>query len=132
MNEGLKMLTRYKKSYNKIAMGLLSFMPNEKDVQKLLITMNQYETDQDRQLFLWNEEEGIIGLIGVVFVDNHLIQIHHISVNPSHRGHGIGKRMVNALIQLHPDTSFIPDENTAAFCERCDLKLTFLRSEAPA
>lgn len=106
------MLTRYKKSYNKIAMGLLSFMPNEKDVQKLLITMNQYETDQDRQLFLWNEEEGIIGLIGVVFVDNHLIQIHHISVNPSHRGHGIGKRMVKALIQLHPDTSFIPDEKS--------------------
>ncbi|MBS4214351.1 MULTISPECIES: GNAT family N-acetyltransferase [Neobacillus] len=125
------MLTRYKKSYNKIAMGLLSFMPNEKDMQKLQITINQYETDQDHQLFLWKEEKGIIGLIGVVFVNNHLIQIQHISVNPSHRGHGIGSRMVKALKQLYPDTSFIPDENTAAFCEKCDLNESFLWSEAP-
>ena len=29
------MLTRYKKMFKKIAMGLLSFMPNEKDLQKL-------------------------------------------------------------------------------------------------
>ena len=41
------MLTRYNKMFNKIAMGLLSFMPNEKDLQKLQMTMNQYETEHD-------------------------------------------------------------------------------------
>ncbi len=115
------MLRRYKKMFEKIAMGLLSFMPNEKDLQKLQMTMNQYETEQDCQLFLWKEEEGIIGLIGVLFVDKHLIQLQHISVNPSHRGQGIGKRMVKALKELHPDTHFIPDENTVTFCEKCDI-----------
>src|ERR1700730_840127 len=116
------MLTRYKKMFEKIAMGLLSFMPNEKDLQKLQMTMDQYETKQDCQLFLWKEEEGIIGLIGVLFVDKQLIQIQHISVNPSHRGQGIGKRMVKALKErLHPDTQFIPDENTIAFCDKCDI-----------
>ena len=102
------MLTRYKKMFKKIAMGLLSFMPNEKELQKLQMTINQYETEQDRQLFLWKEEEGFIGLIGVLFVDKHLIQIHHISVNPSHRRQGIGKRMVKALKELHPNSFFIP------------------------
>ena len=80
------MLARYKKMFKKIAMGLLSFMPNEKDLQKLQMTMNQYETEQDHQLYFWKEEEGIIGLIGVLFLDKHLIQIQHISVNPSHGG----------------------------------------------
>lgn len=112
-------------------MGLLSFMPNEKDVQKLQNTMIQYERDKEHQLYLWKEETGIIGIIGVVFADHHLIQIKHISVNPSHRGHGIGKKMVKALKQLHPDTRIIPDENTTAFCKKCGLNESFLLSEAP-
>lgn len=113
------MLTRYKKGFKKFAMGLLSFMPNEKDLQKLLMTMHQYETEQDHKLFLWKEEEQIIGLIGFSLVDEHLIKIQHISVNPSHRGQGIGKRMVKALKGLHPETLCIPDENIVAFYDKC-------------
>ena len=37
------MLIRFKKSYEKIAMGLLSFMPTEKDVKTLQLTMKEYE-----------------------------------------------------------------------------------------
>lgn len=115
------MLTRYKKMFNKIAMGLLSYMPNEKDIQKLQMTINDYETEQDHQLFLWKEEEGIIGLIGVLFLDKDTIQIQHISVNPSHRGQGIAKRMVNSLKELYPGTPLIPDKNTVDFCGKCDI-----------
>jgi riboflavin biosynthesis RibT protein len=128
------MLTRYKKVYKKIAMGLLSFMPNEKDLQKLQMTVKQYETEQDRQLFLWQEKKDIIGLIGVLIVDKHRIQILHISVNPSHRGQGVGKKMIKSLIELHPDTHFIPDENTSAFCVKCDINesMPTRRSDTPA
>ncbi|PLS07077.1 GNAT family N-acetyltransferase [Neobacillus cucumis] len=115
------MLTRYKKMYNKIATGLLSFMPNEKDLQKLMMTMTQYETERDRQLFLWKEDEGIIGLIGVLFVDKDLMQIIHISVNPSHRGQGLGKKMIKALKELYPDPDLIPDEYTKSFLIKCDI-----------
>ena len=38
------MLIRYKKIFEKIAMGLLSFMPSEKDLKKLQLTIKQYET----------------------------------------------------------------------------------------
>ena len=41
------MLLRYKKAFEKIAMGLLSFMPQEKDVKKLIETIHQYETNPD-------------------------------------------------------------------------------------
>jgi riboflavin biosynthesis RibT protein len=106
--------------FDKIAMGLLSFMPNQKDLQKLQMTMNQYKTEQEHQLYLWKEEEGIIGLVGVLFVDQRLIQVKHISVSPSHRGIGVGKKMVRALKEIHPDFRFIPDENTVAFFNKCD------------
>ncbi|SFA97880.1 MULTISPECIES: GNAT family N-acetyltransferase [unclassified Bacillus (in: firmicutes)] len=114
------MLIRYKKSFEKIAMGLLSFMPSEKDLKKLLQTMKQYETEEERQLFLWKQQEDIIGLIGVLFVDDINMEIQHISVNPSHRHQGIGKEMVKALHELYPAKRITPSENTASFIEKCD------------
>ncbi|WP_462412087.1 GNAT family N-acetyltransferase [Neobacillus sp. Marseille-QA0830] len=115
------MLIRYKKAFEKIAMGLLSFMPNEKDLKKLQQTMKEYETEEHRQLFLWKEED-IIGLIGVLYhPDTDSLEIQHISVNPSHRFQGIGKRMVKALKDMFPDKKIIPNENTAAFVEKCDV-----------
>lgn len=114
------MLIRYKKSFEKIAMGLLSFMPSEKDLKKLLQTMKQYETEEELQLFLWKQQEDIIGLIGVLFVDDVNMEIQHISVNPSHRHQGIGTEMVKALRELFPTKRITPSENTASFIEKCD------------
>jgi riboflavin biosynthesis RibT protein len=114
------MLIRYKKTFEKIAMGLLSFMPSEKDLKKLLLTMKQYETEDDRQLFLWKQED-IIGLLGVAFQSEKDIEIQHISVNPSHRHQGIGKKMVRALREMYPDRNITPSENTSSFIEKCDV-----------
>jgi riboflavin biosynthesis RibT protein len=114
------MLIRYKKTFEKIAMGLLSFMPSEKDLKKLQLTMKEYETDDKWQLFLWREED-IIGLLGVLFhEDQNTLEIQHISVNPSHRHQGIGKKMVKALMEMYADKKIIPNENTASFVEKCD------------
>ncbi|MCM3566734.1 GNAT family N-acetyltransferase [Neobacillus mesonae] len=115
------MLIRYKKTLEKIAMGLLSFMPNEKDLKKLQQTMKEYEEEENRQLFLWKEED-IIGLLGVVeHSGQDSIEIQHISVNPSHRFQGVGKRMVKALKDMYPDKEIISNKDTAAFVEKCDV-----------
>jgi riboflavin biosynthesis RibT protein len=53
------MFIRNKKHYRKIAMGFLSFMPNEKDLQKLQNTISDYETEQLLQLFLWKEKKAL-------------------------------------------------------------------------
>lgn len=113
------MLIRYKKGYEKIAMGLLSFMPNEKDLKKLQQTMKQYEGDDKWQLYLWKEED-ITGLIGVV-IDDDIIEVQHISVNPSHRCQGIGKNMVRSLKQLHEQKKVVPNEHTSSFFEKCGI-----------
>jgi riboflavin biosynthesis RibT protein len=113
------MLIRYKKSFEKIAMGLLSFMPNEKDLKKLQQTMKQYEEDENLQLFLWKAGEDIIGLMGVSMNEDSAI-IQHISVNPSHRQQGIGKSMVKALSDIYPNKKLVPNGDTEAFLSRCD------------
>ena len=74
------MLIRYKKNLEKIAMGLLSFMPEEKkDVKKLQQTIKEYETNADWHLYLWKEED-VLGAIGIrIEEDNHVI-IQHLTV----------------------------------------------------
>jgi riboflavin biosynthesis RibT protein len=112
------MLIRYKKTFEKIAMGLLSFMPNEKDLKKLQQSMKNYENDHSWQLFLWKEED-IIGLIGITNHDDSY-EIQHISVNPSHRNQGIGKKMVQALKELYPDKSIMTNQLTEPFIHKCE------------
>ncbi|MGV3263303.1 GNAT family N-acetyltransferase [Cytobacillus pseudoceanisediminis] len=114
------MLIRYKKSFEKIAMGLLSFMPNEKDLKRLQQTMKQYESEENWQLFLWKEDEDIIGLVGVTSRDQ-TMEIQHISVNPSHRHQGIGKTMIKALDELYPGKTLTATDETEAFLNKCDI-----------
>ncbi|AXI09386.1 N-acetyltransferase [Oceanobacillus zhaokaii] len=97
------MLIRYKKNLEKIAMGLLSFMPEEKkDIKKLLQTIKEYETNDDWHLYLWKEED-VLGAIGIKMEeDNHVI-IQHLSVTPSHRNLGIGKHMVHEIRKQYQD-----------------------------
>ncbi len=59
------MLLRYKKIYEKIAMGLLSYMPGDKTVKKLQEWIHRYETDDSWQLYLLKKDEDFIGLIGI-------------------------------------------------------------------
>ena len=113
------MLIRYKKSFEKIAMGLLSYMPGEKDLKKLQQTIKHYEADKDWQLFFWKVDEDIIGLLGGVWNDESTFVIHHVSLNPSHRGQGIGSSMVKALKDLYPEKQIKPNEVTSAFINKC-------------
>lgn len=114
------MLIRYKKAFEKIAMGLLSFMPNVKDFKTLQQTIKMYDTEKEWQLYLWKADDTIIGLIGVT-VEGNIVTVRHICVSPSHRDEGIGKNMIMALKQMHVEKDFCPSEETAAFFDKCRL-----------
>jgi len=119
------MLIRYRKNLEKIAMGLLSLMPNEKEVKKLQATIKQYETESNWQLFLWKEGEDIIGIIGITIEDdgtNSEIIIQHITVNPSFRHQGIGGKMVKQLKEIYKDKVMKATDATSNFLNRCNIK----------
>lgn len=99
-NEGLDMLIRYKKDLEKIAMGLLSFMPQEKDVKKLQETIHQYNENKNWHLYLWREGD-VLGIIGLRIKDDTHAIIQHISVNPSHRNQGIGKKLLDEIVKKY-------------------------------
>ncbi|HEX7065542.1 MAG TPA: GNAT family N-acetyltransferase, partial [Bacillales bacterium] len=94
------MLIRYKQSHEKIAMGLLSFVPGEENLKQLQQTMSEYEANDEWQLFLWKEEEDITGIVGIRVLGDDTAELQHVSVSPSHRGQGLGKTMIRALLQM--------------------------------
>ncbi|KOO44047.1 GNAT family N-acetyltransferase [Priestia koreensis] len=114
------MLIRYKRNYEKIAMGLLSFMPTEKDLKKLQQTIKEYEQNDGWQLYLWKEEDDLIGIIGVTNLNDQMIEVQHLSVNPSHRHQGIGKAMLQEVKRLYADKEVRPNEHISSFFDKCD------------
>ena len=112
------MLYRYKKSFEKIAMGLLSFMPKERELKKLQQTMHIYEENPDWQLFLWKKGEDFVGLLGVEVHEDYFT-LHHVSVNPSHRGEGIGQAMIEKIQQLMNGKEMRTTDETEAFIQKC-------------
>jgi riboflavin biosynthesis RibT protein len=114
------MLIRYKKNQEKIAMGLLSFMPVEKDVRLLQHTIKEYENNPYWHLYLWKEADDIVGTIGLKIEDELNVVVQHISVNPSYRNTGIGKKMIDAVVKQYGEKYDVcPDELTQRFFHKC-------------
>lgn len=112
------MLLRYKKAYEKIAMGLLSYMPGEKSVKKLQETITQYETEENYQLFLLKQDEDFIGIVGIKLEEDAYV-VMHLSVNPSFRGEGIGSEMIVKLSELYPHLECKSTRDTESFMKKC-------------
>ena len=112
------MLIRYKKAFEKIAMGLLSFMPNEKDIKKLTETIQSYETDENWILYLWKKNDEYIGIVGLV-LDNDTATIQHISVVPSYRGEGVATEMVQEVVELGRYDNVLATDETRKFVQKC-------------
>ena len=108
------MLIKYKSSYHKIAMGLLSYMPNGKDIKLLQELIVRYDTDPSWELYLYKEIEDFIGVIGIHHVENGDAELCHLCVNPSFREEGIGSLMVSEVMKKIQGF-LLPSEQTKSF-----------------
>lgn len=112
------MLVRYKKNLEKIAMGLLSFMPEEKEVKHLMETMQKYEEKEDWQLFLWKNDDEYVGIIGISLIGS-VATVQHLTVLPNYRGEGIAQSMLKELLNLDQVNEIKASERTASYIEKC-------------
>ena len=96
------MLTAFKSDYEKIAMGLLSYIDDLKVTSRLKEEMDLYFNEDNRQLFLWKSDEtdDFCGVIGIEENDD-LILVRHIAVNPSYRNEGIAYQMIDAVAEKY-------------------------------
>ncbi|KOS62843.1 GNAT family N-acetyltransferase [Lysinibacillus agricola] len=113
------MLIRYKKAFEKIAMGLLSFMPNEKDIKKLKETIHSYENEDNWVLYLWKKNDEYVGIVGLITDSNNIATIQHVSVVPSYRGEGVAKEMLQEVAELGQYESVRATEETRKFVQKC-------------
>src|SRR5699024_2685458 len=101
------MLIRYKSNQEKIAMGLLSFMPEEKDVRALQDTMDAYEGNLERHLYLLEEGEECVGAVRWLLISGMRAMLQHICVNPSFSKKGEARKMIPILSLLYKNDSKI-------------------------
>lgn len=113
------MLISYNQSYEKIAMGLLSYIPDLKNVSYLQEEMESYIENENKKLYLWRDEhtENIVAIIGLGF-DDSILLVRHLSVSPSFRNEGIIYKMLDKLQSLYPDLMINGTLDTAPFLSK--------------
>lgn len=84
------MLISYNEDYEKITMGLLSYIPDFKDPERLTEELSLYEDDPNRKIYLWESEEtkNLIAVVGIE-EEEELILLRHIAIDPSFRNEGL-------------------------------------------
>lgn len=109
------MLIKYKLDYQKITMGLLSYIPDLKDTSRLTDEMDWYDQEENRQLFLWKSDEtgDMAGVIGIEEEDEVVI-LRHISINPSYRDEGMSYNMIEALAEKFEPKKIVGTLETAS------------------
>lgn len=114
----MTVLIKYKKTYKKVAMGLLSFMPDERQLKILQQTLQKYEEDSAWQLYLWKQEDDLVGVIGIE-VSELTFTVHHVSVNPSYQNEGVGHAMVEKVLELQEPRAMQASLKTKDFLTKC-------------
>lgn len=97
------MLIPYKKDYEKIAMGLLSYLPDYKNLINLQAEMSLIQKDNEFHLYLYRDNKNnVMGIIGTQETDKFVV-IRYISLAPGYRDEMVAKEMVIELKQTHLD-----------------------------
>ena len=71
------------------------FMPTE---EKFNIKVNQYLNDNSVKIFACFEQDEVLGVMVVSFIEQKKIESIGIAVNSSVRGKGIGSYMINQVV----------------------------------
>ncbi len=113
------MLIQYNEDYEKISMGLLSYIKDFKEPERIAEELERYKTSEVRELFLWQSEEtgNLIGLAGIEKEDG-LVLLRHISIDPSFRKEGISYKMLDALKAHYPENNIVSTLETATLVSK--------------
>lgn len=96
------MLTKYRKDYQKIVMGILSFVPQLHDLERVRAEM-QWAISSGQQIFLWqSEHEDHYTGVAIVEEGDNYVLIRWLSFTPSERSGRNVYDMLTAIAQHFP------------------------------
>lgn len=119
------MLVSFNSDYEKITMGLFSYISDLKDPSRLEEELNWYNAQNNRQIYLWQSEEtkNLIGLIGVEEEED-IVLLRHIAVDPSFRNEGLTYRMLDELQKKYDSKNIVATLDTATVISKWQKRLT--------
>ncbi len=98
------MLVPYIGKYEKVVMGLLSYIPEFKEFSELTEEMAKID-HEERKIYLWKEanSDNVIGLVGFdQHDDSNTLVVRYLSINPSFREEGRTFDILTALKKEYP------------------------------
>ena len=118
------MLVSFNSDYEKITMGLFSYISDLKDPSRLEEELDWYNAQDNRQIYLWQSEEteNLIGLVGVEEED--IVLLRHIAVDPSFRNEGLTYRMLDELQKKYDSKNIVATLDTATVISKWQKRLT--------
>lgn len=113
------MLISYNEDYEKITMGLLSYIPDFKDPERLLEELSLYEDDPNRKIYLWQSEEtrNLIAVLGVE-EEKDIVLLRHIAIDPSFRKEGLIYVLLDHLVEKIADKKIVGTLETASIISK--------------
>ncbi|WP_409022500.1 N-acetyltransferase [Dellaglioa sp. P0083] len=116
------MLIKYKNDYEKIAMGLLSFIPDLKDVTRINLAIKGYQDTENRDLYLWKNEAGnFTGIVGIEN-DGNVVVVRAISLSPDERHKKVSFLILSAVLSLYPDKKIMGTIDTTKLIEKWEMQ----------
>lgn len=118
------MLVPYKNDFEKITMGLLSYIPDLKDPSRIEEELNWYSSQDNRQIYLWESEEtvNLVGLAGVEEEED-LVLLRHIAIDPSFRNEGLTYQILDELQSRFESKNIVGTLETATIISKWQKRL---------
>ncbi|MDN6028748.1 MAG: reductase [Lactobacillus sp.] len=96
------MLITYKSDYEKITMGLLSYLPDFRNLDNLKEEMHLNQVTPDFQLYLYQTgDDNKVGVVGVQVTEGFLV-IRYLSLAPGYRDDHQRQIVVTELMHEYP------------------------------
>lgn len=91
------MLVAYSLAYQKIAMGLLSYLPDLTSMDLLSQALQHYQESDVDSLWLWKDEdtENLVAIIGLEVLEHSLL-VKQMAILPGFRGEKLSYAILDA------------------------------------
>ncbi|SDC90257.1 N-acetylglutamate synthase, GNAT family [Paenibacillus sp. UNCCL117] len=84
------------------------------DPERLQAVTDDYETIGEFELYAYEEEGEILGIVGFTVSSERLLTIRHIAVQPDMRGQGYGRGQILELIELKKPVRIVAETDEDA------------------
>jgi len=103
------------------------------DPDRLQAVTNDYESTDEHELYAYEEQGDIVGIVGIHVSPERLLTIRHIAVQPDMRGQGYGRGQILELIELKKPSRIVAetDEDAVDFYRNIGFTVVSLGERYP-